>query len=81
MLYHIATHPPVRALVEEELARLAVHGKISFQDFQDRLPYLQAVIKESMRLLPAVSGVGLRQIPPAGRTLLGHFLPGGVSLA
>ncbi|KAJ9079021.1 hypothetical protein DSO57_1000656 [Entomophthora muscae] len=77
VLYHIAKHPHVRTLVEDELRQLKADNRISFDDYQHRLPYLQAVVKESMRLLPAVSGVGLRQIPSPGRTLLGHFLPGG----
>lgn len=79
VLYHIASHPEVGSLVEKELNSLRCQGTISFKDIQENLPYLQAVIKESMRLLPAVSGVGLRQIPSEGRTLLGHFLPGGVN--
>ncbi|KAI0244100.1 hypothetical protein L0F63_001952 [Massospora cicadina] len=65
----------IRARVEDELSGFT--SEISFKMCQERLPYLQAVIKESMRLLPAVSGVGLRKIPASGRTLLGHHLPEG----
>ncbi len=42
--------------------------------------YLQAVIKESLRLFPA-TGLSLpRVVPEGGLTLAGHFFPGGVRL-
>ncbi|MCJ1390938.1 hypothetical protein MMC18_003799, partial [Xylographa bjoerkii] len=41
------------------------------------LPYLQAVIKEGMRLFPATGLPMTRVVPPGGLDLVGHHLPEG----
>lgn len=46
-----------------------------------RLPYLQAVLKEAMRLHPSTGFPMGRVVPPGGVTLLGHRLPEGVGCA
>jgi cytochrome P450 len=49
-----------------------------------RLPYLQATIREGLRLWPPVDGIFARDVPPGGDTILVDgkpiFLPGGVSI-
>jgi cytochrome P450 len=42
-----------------------------------RLPILNAVINETMRILPAVQQDWPRDVPPEGAVLAGKFLPGG----
>lgn len=80
VLYHLARHPKVKARVLDELAAaFPDRGSPITHVHPDDTPYFHAVIRESMRLLPAVSGVGLRQVPPEGRKIMGHFLPSGVS--
>ncbi|KXH40933.1 hypothetical protein CSAL01_09551 [Colletotrichum salicis] len=41
------------------------------------LPYLQAVIKEGLRIFPPVVGLMAKQTPPEGDTWNGAFIPGG----
>ncbi|KAF2489574.1 cytochrome P450, partial [Lophium mytilinum] len=85
----IATHPPVLARVREELrnARKASgveeSGPIKFTDAA-KLPYLQACVKEAMRVQPAVGISLMRVVPPAPRasppdtaTINGHVIPSG----
>ncbi len=42
------------------------------------LPYLQAVINETLRHYPPVTGGMVRQVPDGGAMIAGKFVPGGV---
>lgn len=47
-------------------------------DVARRMPYLQAVIKEGLRL-EGSPGISLpREVPPEGANVAGQFFPGGV---
>lgn len=54
-------------------------SSITFKDV-DKLPYLDALLKESLRLYPPIPA-GLDRIvtEPAGITVAGQWLPQGVS--
>jgi cytochrome P450 len=49
-----------------------------------QMPYLQAVIRESLRICPPVVNIAPRDIPPGGDTVLVNgkevFLPGGAHI-
>lgn len=45
-----------------------------------QLPYLQAIIKEGLRILPPVSGLMDKEVPPEGDTIDGYFVPGGTKI-
>ena len=80
--YHLFTIPRVLQRLQDELTVLAKKGQISdpvmFQQAQ-KMPYLQAVINESLRFHSAV-GVSLaREVPPKGALIDGYFFPEGVS--
>lgn len=55
-------------------------GNLTWNQAQT-LPYLQACLKEAMRVRPAVGLNITRLVPPEGIELDGHFLPGGTSVA
>ena len=46
----------------------------------DKLPYLSAVIKETMRLRPFLSVLLEREVPVDGAEIAGKFLPGGTTV-
>ncbi len=45
-----------------------------------QLPYLQAVIKEGIRMFPPSTGHNYKQVPKGGAEVLGYFLPEGTQL-
>lgn len=45
------------------------------------LPYLQAVIKEAMRIQPPFAGMVPKKVPPLGDTIKGRFVPGGTNIS
>lgn len=52
---------------------------ISYADAK-MLPYIQAVLREAMRLWPPTSGLFSKQVPDEGDTVHGYFLPGGTEI-
>jgi cytochrome P450 len=74
ILFFLYTSPKCLRKLREELVRHEIRDRPSFRETQN-LPYLQAVIKESMRLSP---GVGLplwREVPRGGLVVGGQFIP------
>ncbi|KAJ4164833.1 hypothetical protein LMH87_006488 [Akanthomyces muscarius] len=55
------------------------HDPISWREIQ-QLPYLQAVVKEGLRMWPPVSGLGFKRVPPGGEHINGYFVPGGTEI-
>jgi cytochrome P450 len=51
-------------------------GLVSWSESQ-RLPYLDACVKEAFRLHPAAGLPLERVVPPSGVDIAGHFIPGG----
>lgn len=45
----------------------------------EKLPMLNAVIRETMRLYPPIPAPMGRVAPPAGTTMGNYYIPGGVS--
>ena len=65
-------------LVHEIRTSFASSSEIT-GDRVGKLPYLNAVIEEGLRLCQPVPLGLLRKVPPGGATVCGHWLPGDVS--
>ncbi|QDS74791.1 hypothetical protein FKW77_002041 [Venturia effusa] len=77
---NMLTSPTILARVRAEIDEGIANGHISspIKDVEARkLTYLQAVIKETLRLWPPVQGLLLKVVPPEGDTFKGTFIPGG----
>ncbi|OCK80485.1 cytochrome P450 [Lepidopterella palustris CBS 459.81] len=87
MLYLIS-HPRVYRKLQAEIDAAVKGGKASSPVIKAseavELPYLQAVIKEGMRIWPAVTGLLTKVVPPEGDTVVidgkQMYLPGGTNI-
>jgi cytochrome P450 len=66
------------------LSQLTAEVRTAFQTYEDinldqlaRLPYLQAIIQEGLRVYPPVPSLLPRTVPVGGVTILDDFIPGG----
>lgn len=79
----IATNPRVLAKLQAEIDSVvpSLSGDDIIQDdTAQTLPYLFAIVKESMRLLPPAADHAPRQVPPEGDEWNGMKLPGGTEI-
>lgn len=80
-LYYLYTNRDKLQILRKEIDTQAAAGHVSdpitFQEAQ-ALPYLQAVIKEVLRLHPAVGTILPRFVPEGGLQLSGYYFPHGV---
>lgn len=80
-IYLLYNHPDVLSKARKEIDEAQSRGELSvsitFKEAQ-RLPYLQAVIKESLRVHPATGLPFGRIVPPGGANIVGQWFPAGV---
>jgi cytochrome P450 len=84
IIFNLIKYPRVleqlRAEIKEHEAQGTISDPIKFAE-ANQLPYLQAVIKEGLRMHPA-TGLGLgRVVPSEGATLAGQYFPPGVRIS
>jgi len=81
VLFYLFSNPDKLEKLRQEIDTKAAEGSVSdpitFQEAQ-HLSYLQAVIKETLRLHPAVGTILARIVPRGGMELSGYFFPEGV---
>jgi len=76
ILFYVFTNPRVLNKLRAEIANTKPSSPI--RDAEARtIPYLQAVIKESLLMCPPITGIILKDVPPEGYTWNGAFIPGG----
>lgn len=79
-LLHIMTSRHIYATLLDEIDSAIKAGNVSspIRDSEGRnLLYLQACIKEALRLWPPVTGLLQKVVPPEGDTIHGKHIPGG----
>jgi cytochrome P450 len=83
MLY-IMTSPRIYAALNAEIdtaiSKKLISRPVIRSEEAQRLPYLQAVLKEGLRIFPPGTGILPKQVPPEGDTFNGIFLPGGTEI-
>ncbi|KAH7353681.1 cytochrome P450 [Plectosphaerella cucumerina] len=79
-MLHLITNPRVLAKLLDEIRATTTAGPLISDSEARALPYLQAVIKEGLRIFPPVAGLMAKEVPPGGDTWKGVFLPGGTRI-
>ncbi|KAL5585651.1 hypothetical protein FOVSG1_013343 [Fusarium oxysporum f. sp. vasinfectum] len=78
VLYYLLKNPKCMAKLREEVDTFSANGQLSnhvtYKESQ-AMPYLQAVIKEALRLHPATGLPLERVVPKGGATISGRFFP------
>lgn len=81
VIYFLMKHSDCLQKLRDEIDTAARQGNLSnpvtFQEGQ-KLPYLQATIKEALRLHPAIGQILSRVVPEGGAQLAGRHFPQGV---
>ncbi|KAI3572807.1 cytochrome P450 [Fusarium oxysporum f. sp. albedinis] len=82
-LYYLYTNPDKLEKLRQEIDKQAAEGRVSdpvtFQEAKS-MPYLQAVMKEALRLHPAVGTILPRIVPAGGLELSGHYFLTGTEV-
>jgi cytochrome P450 len=73
MLY-VITNPRIYSTLLSELATASISNPVKDSEAR-KLPYLQAVIREGLRICPPATGLAYRETPDGGDTLCGYYLP------
>lgn len=82
-LLHLISNPTSYNKLLLEIDNANSKGLIStpIKDSEARqLLYLQAVIKEGLRIFPVVTATFFKMVPRGGDTVNGHFLPEGTEI-
>jgi cytochrome P450 len=81
ILYHLIKNPEPLRKLRQEIEDMSSEGTLSnpakFKEAQ-RMPYLQAVLKEGQRMFPPTGFPLWRVVPEHGVTMSGKFFPPGV---
>jgi cytochrome P450 len=78
-MLHIITNPQISAKLLEEIATASPKSPISDAEAK-KLPYLQGIIKEGLRMCPPASGLLSKDVPAGGDYINGIFVPEGTSI-
>jgi cytochrome P450 len=80
-LLYIITNPHVYRKLQAEIDSTRVVPGPIISDAQSKiLPYLQAVIREGVRILPPTASTFAKVAPKDGDTVNGVFIPGGTEI-
>ncbi|RBR23678.1 uncharacterized protein FIESC28_03474 [Fusarium coffeatum] len=77
---HIISNPRVVERMRAEIKEHRPSQPIITDTEARAMPYLQAVIKEGLRIHPPVVGLMSKEVPAGGDTFKGHYLPGGTKI-
>ncbi|KAJ5876808.1 hypothetical protein N7455_000273 [Penicillium solitum] len=76
--FHVLSNPQIKSRLQQELSSAIPDScQMSTADTLEKLPYLRAVVKESLRFSHGAPGRLPRVVPSSGATLCGQYLPPG----
>jgi cytochrome P450 len=83
-LLYLLTHPVAFAKLRDEIDKAVDSGNVTFPVIRYsvglQMPYLQACIKEGLRLWQPLNGIQTKDSPSEGVTVNGIYIPGGTQV-
>ncbi|KAI1745229.1 cytochrome P450 [Xylaria scruposa] len=79
MLFYLMKNPETLKKLENELTAAGIQGVPAFAEVS-KLPYLNAVLRESMRVFTPLSFPMERLVPAGGAVIAGMYFPEGTSV-
>lgn len=79
-MFHILRSPRICEKLRKELESAGLESPPTYRSIS-KLPYLDASIKEAMRLHPLAADPLEREVPALGATIAGVYIPGGTAVA
>jgi len=76
VINYLCWNPESLKRLQKEIRDAGSDKRLTFASTA-KLPYLNAVINEGMRLCAPVAGAIARIVPPEGAQICGHYVPGG----
>ncbi|KAI2467147.1 cytochrome P450 [Annulohypoxylon bovei var. microspora] len=79
----LVTNPIAYGKLKAEIDHAILEGRVSspIQDIEARhLSYLQAVIREGLRVFPVVTATFFKKVPKGGDVIGGYFVPGDTEI-
>jgi cytochrome P450 len=76
---NIITNPRILSKLQTEISTAPISTPILDSEAK-KLPYLQAIIKEGLRIHPPIAALLSKEVPKGGDVLNGHFVPGGTRI-
>ncbi|CZR65017.1 related to pisatin demethylase (cytochrome P450) [Phialocephala subalpina] len=76
---YILMHPRVMSKLRAEISSSTISSPIQEAEAK-KMPYLQAIIKEGLRIFPPLVGLMSKAVPPEGDVINGLFVPGGTKI-
>lgn len=77
---NVLSNPSVHRKLMEEIDAIKIEGEVISDAKAREMRYLQACIKEGLRVSPPVSGLFSHEVPKGGDTIDGLFVPEGTRI-
>jgi hypothetical protein len=79
-IYHLATNPQYITRLRAEMAAQGITKDSGYTEFTAKVPLFHAILKESLRLIPAIGFFLPRVVPASGATVCNTYLPPGTTM-
>ena len=85
IVLYVSTNPRILRKLSDQIQRADDAGLLStpvakFDEIKQRVPYIEAIFKEALRIYPVVGTPQYRQVPESGVTFNGYHLPAGTEV-